>query len=79
MMRDVRTTLEIDPRVMAAARARARERGTTIGQEVSALALAGLSSKSAGRTRRRHGLVLLPGPSGHVVTDEMVSDALLEE
>jgi hypothetical protein len=72
-----RTTLEIDPTVLAAARARARARGTTIGSEVSALARAGLASESARPVARKRlrGLTLAPSVPGHVITDEMVADA----
>jgi len=75
----MRTTLKIDPRVLAAARARVNQgRSDSIGEAVSALALAGLELEtsvppSAG------GLVLLPTAPGHVVTTEMVAEALANE
>ena len=73
-----RTTLDLDPRVVAAGRARARANGTTIGAEISALALAGLAGE-ASSVPAAHGLVLLPRAPGHVLTDEMVADALVED
>jgi len=75
----MRTTLEIDPRVLAAARARVHEgRSRSIGEAVSGLALAGLEAE-APRQPTTGGLVLLPSVPGHVVTDEMVAEALLDE
>jgi hypothetical protein len=74
----MRTTLDIDPRVMAAARARARAKGTTIGAEVSELALEGLAAHTL-PSERRQGLIVLPKVAGHLVTDEMVAEALLDD
>lgn len=74
----MRTTLELDDRVLVAARARARAHGITLGLAVSELALAGLELEAdPGVTRR--GLVLLPSPIGHVITDEMVAEALADD
>jgi hypothetical protein len=75
----MRTTLDLDERVLAAARARARQHRTTLGAAVSDLALAGLASETPTRRARRRGLVLLPPEPGHIVTDEMVADALADE
>ncbi|MCL2422383.1 MAG: hypothetical protein FWD11_00565 [Micrococcales bacterium] len=75
----MRTTLEIDPRVLAAARARVHEgRSRSIGEAVSQFALAGLASEVP-QQPATGGLVLLPSVPGHVVTDEMVAQALLDE
>ncbi|MGL5852424.1 MAG: hypothetical protein ACRCZD_16730, partial [Phycicoccus sp.] len=69
----------LDQRVIVAARARARRRGTTFGSAVSDLALAGLAAEAAETAPVHRGLVMLPYEPGHVVTDEMVADALAEE
>lgn len=70
--------MEIDPRVLAAARGRVHEgRNRSIGEAVSQLALAGLMSEVPQSTAG--GLVLLPSVPGHVITDEMVAQALADE
>ena len=75
----MRTTLDIDPRVLAAARARVNDgRNASIGQAVSELAMAGLSSENP-RPTESNGLVQLPSEPGHVVTDEMVARAMLDD
>ncbi|GAB4100567.1 hypothetical protein [Sinomonas halotolerans] len=73
----MRTTLDLDPRVLAAARARVRARESrSVGAAVSELALAGLAAQAAGAPSDADGgLVLLPAAEGHVVTDEMVAKA----
>ncbi|GAB89120.1 hypothetical protein [Gordonia rhizosphera] len=72
----MRTTLDIDPRVLAAARARVNDgRNKSIGEAVSELAIAGLATTSP-VTTDTNGLVLLPSSPGHVVTDDMVAEAL---
>ncbi|MEE4024096.1 hypothetical protein V1Y59_13490 [Gordonia sp. PKS22-38] len=75
----MRTTLDIDSRVLAAARARVNEgRNRSIGEAVSELAIAGMTT--GGRhTADAQGLVLLPSAPGHVITDDMVAQALLDE
>lgn len=76
----MRTTLTIDDRVLAAARSRAHARGTSVGDEISQLALRALEAERPGpETAVRNGVRLLPGPVGHVVTDEMVAAALDDE
>lgn len=77
----MRTTLEIHPRVLAVARARVSEgRNKSLGEAVSDLALAGLGvSKAPSRRPSRRGLVLLESPVGHVITDEMVAEAMVDE
>ncbi|MEP9390854.1 hypothetical protein ABLE92_11835 [Gordonia sp. VNQ95] len=75
----MRTTLDIDPRVLAAARARVNEgQNKSIGEAVSELAIAGMSTTQSASTDKS-GLVLLPAATGHVVTDEMVAQAMLDE
>ncbi len=77
----MRTTLELDDRLLATAKARARERGISLGAMVSELALNGLAADAApgaeGATTR-NGLLVLPRREGHTITDEMVADALDE-
>lgn len=76
----MRTTLDIDPRVLAAARASVHAgKHVSLGEAVSALALAGLSNLTSPSAASTHGLVLLPSVSGRVVTDEMVTDAALDD
>ncbi|MXP20317.1 hypothetical protein GIY30_02950 [Gordonia sp. HNM0687] len=75
----MRTTLDIDPQVLAAARARVNDgRNKSVGEAVSELALAGLSSDQP-RPTESNGLVLLPAEPGHVVTDGMVARAMLDD
>ena len=74
---DMRTTLDIDPRVLAAARARVHQRQSqSIGAAVSEFALAGLETDNHPVA---HGLIMLPTVPGHIITDEMVAEALLDE
>ena len=75
----MRTTLNLDPRAAVAARARSRQRGITMGEAVSELVLAGLEAEATTTPRRRKNLVLLPSVEGHVITNEMVSEALDDE
>lgn len=77
-MRDdpaVRTTLDVDDDVLAAAKALAANRGLTAGQVLSELARKGLSSDRP-KTRVRNGVPLLPTSPGRIVTPRMVEDAL---
>lgn len=76
----MRTTLDLDDRVLAAARARVHAgKSKSLGEAVSRLALDGLETESRGPVGvRRNGLLLLP-PADHVITDEMVAEALLDE
>lgn len=75
----MRTTLDLDERALVAARALARERGMTLGAAVSELALAGLGLDEPTEQPTRNGLVLLPQTPGHIITEQMVDDALAEE
>lgn len=75
----VRTTLDIDPAVLAVARARVSQgRAKNIGEAVSMLARAGLAAEDQ-PSPPEHGLLLIPSERGHVITDEMVSQALSDE
>ncbi|NKY17864.1 DUF2191 domain-containing protein [Tsukamurella spumae] len=68
----MRTTVDIDPVVMSAARTKARAEGISLGRAISELALRGLQgaavpSKSVG------GFPVMSGVEGHVVTDDLVA------
>ena len=71
----MRTTLDLDDDVLAAAKALAGHRGMTASQVLSDLARKGLA---AGRpkARVRNGVPLLPTMPGRIVTPQMVEDAL---
>lgn len=72
----MRTTLTLDPDVLAAARALAEARGQTIGQVISDLARRGLASPDAA-DRERNGVPLFPVRAGAgVVTPELVRELL---
>lgn len=66
----MRTTLDLDERVLAAARSKAQADGTSLGRAVSELALAGLSAR--GRSPGRAGFPVVKGAPGHVLSDELV-------
>ena len=75
----MRTTLELDDRMLRAARALAEQRGISLGAAVSDLALRGLSSGTAAAVEQRgpapEGFPLLPiGPADHVITDDLVAE-----
>jgi hypothetical protein len=70
----MRTTLDLDDRVLSAARARAHAKGTSVGKEVSELALKALHRPAP--VTMEGGFPLLPAVPGHIVTDEMVAAAL---
>jgi hypothetical protein len=72
----MRTTLELDDRVLAAARSRSRARGISIGKAVSELALEGIGAQAA--TEISPGFPMLPPVPGHVITDQMVEDAVAD-
>lgn len=70
----MRTTLEIDDTVMAAARSLARSRGVSLGAAVSELARRGLDAGRPHQADRAYSpFPVLVGDPGIVVTDEMVS------
>ncbi|MEZ5087305.1 MAG: DUF2191 domain-containing protein [Tessaracoccus sp.] len=68
----MRTTLDIDPVVLSAARARAQAERISMGRAVSDLALAGLSATTTPR-HETSGFPVLAGNPDHMVTDEVVS------
>ena len=76
----MRTTLDLDPRVLAAARSRVHAgQNKSIGEAVSDLALTGLVTGTSQAITEANGLVLLPTVPGHVITDQMVAEALLDD
>lgn len=75
----MRATFDLHRRGLAAALAKASAgRNHTVGEAVSDLALAGLAA-AAPVAVDDHGLVLMPVVPGHVITDEMVAEAMLDE
>lgn len=68
----MRTTLDIDDRVLAAARAIARSRGVSLGEAVSSMALQGLRTASAAVEVSQTPFPVLVGDPEHPVTDELV-------
>jgi len=75
--RRMRTTLDLDADVLAAAKALAAHQGRTAGQVLSELARKGLASERP-KQRVRNGVPLLPSESGRIVTPQMVEAALDE-
>lgn len=69
----MRTTLELDDRVLAAARSRAQVKRISLGAAVSELALRGLEAREP--TPPRPGFPTMASVPGHVITDAMVDDA----
>jgi len=65
----MRTTLEIDDRVLAAARAKATADGTSIGRALSEIALRGMEPPP-----RAPGFPTFAPVAGHVITDELVAE-----
>lgn len=68
----MRTTLDLDPVVLNAARAKATAERISIGKAVSELALAGIKGPRSQRPSAS-GFPVLPGVPGHPVTDELVA------
>jgi len=77
-MRDdaaVRTTLDLDDDVMAAARSLAKVRATTIGKVISDLTRSALQRGNEGKARTHHGIPLFPRSSSEVaVTLQLVNE-----
>lgn len=71
MIRVMRTTLDIDEDILAAAKELARQKGVPAGKVLSNLARKGLSSRV--RSRTRNGVPLFPARSRAVVTLELVN------
>lgn len=69
----MRTTVDIDPVVLSAARAKAAADRTSLGRALSELALAGLRS-SHPATHAAAGFPVMAGVPGHIVTDELVAE-----
>ena len=68
----MRTTLDLDPVVISAARAKANAERISLGRAVSALALAGLKApRVTGATSSN--FPVLSGVAGHPVTSELVA------
>ena len=68
----MRTTLDLDPVVLSAARAKAKAEHTSLGRAVSELALAGLRAPRSMQSPTS-GFPVLSGVPGHPVTDELVA------
>lgn len=70
----MRTTLEIDDAVLAAARVLAAQRSISLGAAVSEYAKRGLRADS--RLTSRGGFPVFggPAPEGHLITDELVAE-----
>lgn len=75
----MRTTLDLDERLLAAARSRAAERGVTLGQAVSDLGLKGYEAERGAESVPPTGFPMLPAVAGHVITDDMVDKALADD
>jgi hypothetical protein len=73
----MRTTLDIDEDVLAAAKELAAQRKTTAGQVISQLARTALTRPVEGPPEFRNGFRLLPR-TGKVITSEFI-ERLLEE
>jgi len=70
----MRTTLEIDDTVLAAARSLARARGTSLGEAVSELARRGLASASVTTVDYSYSPFPVMVGDGGVVTDELIAE-----
>ena len=76
----MRTTLDLDDRVLASARTLAQEKGISLGSAVSELALRGLRPLNASSTTTTSPFPTFPDvPDADPVTPEMVRDAMDEE
>lgn len=69
----MRTTLELDDTVVAAARSLARARGISIGAAVSELARRGLGAGATAASTDYSPFPVLRGDPDHVVTDDLVA------
>ncbi len=70
----MRTTLEIDDTVLAAARARARSRGVSLGAAISELARRGLDAECAPGPDLTYSPFPVIVGEGVLVTDELVAE-----
>jgi hypothetical protein len=73
----MRTTLDLDEDVLAAAKALGQLQRKTAGQVISELARRGLDANRTA-ARIRNGVPLLPTVPGRIVTPQMVEAALDE-
>ncbi len=70
----MRTTLDVDDRVLRAARALAAQRGISLGRAVSELALRGLADPQRATSSTPSGFPLLPRPANApVITADVVA------
>jgi hypothetical protein len=67
----MRTTLDIDDDILAAAEQRAAEEGSTTGKVISDLARQALTRPTAGPLIKRNGFLVLPS-RGDVITSALV-------
>lgn len=69
----MRTTIDIDDRLLSAARALASADQISLGRAVSLLIERGLRSSTVPESRR-NGFPVIIGPPDQVITDELVED-----
>jgi hypothetical protein len=74
----MRTTLDIDDDVLAAAKELASGQKTTAGTVISDLARKALTEPSSKKLKYRNGFPVIPNRNGGVVTPELI-DRLAEE
>jgi hypothetical protein len=74
----MRTTLDIDDDVLAAAKELAKAKDSTAGQVISDLVRQALTKPAVGPLIRRNGFLVLPSRGG-VVTTELVKRLAEEE
>jgi len=70
----MRTTLELDDTVLAAARSLARARGTSLGAAVSELARRGLASASEATVDHSYSPLPVMVGEGELVTDDLIAE-----
>ena len=69
----MRTTLDLDDQVLAASRALARARGTSLGEAVSELARRGLRAHQPTLDVSYSPLPIMAGDANLIVTDNLVA------
>lgn len=70
----MRTTLDLDDTVLAAARSLARARGTSLGEAVSELARRGLAGSSSATVDYSYSPFPVMVGDGEIVTDELIAE-----
>lgn len=70
----MRTTLDLDPDILFAAKALGGHTGQTLGQVISDLVRKALAADKP-TVKVRNGVPLLPSEPGRIVTPQMVEDA----